>query len=351
MTFLTACGIIIGNTIKYCILIYHPDSPAANSEWLPTILAMIALASGGVFNVYLAKKFPVLEIIMLFVHLGGWLAVIVTLWVTSPHGNASDVPFSFSNGGGWRNAGIATLVGVLTPWSSLFGYDSSVHMSKLDLLLDELRKEQKLTICTAENAKDASRTIPYSLLTAYTFNSILAFVAGITLIFCLGDADEVLFNPAQVPFIMIFLNSTKSKAGTVVLTVPLILCFFAALINEVATASRQLWAFARDGGLPFSAQLKAVPDAEVPRKAVWTTIAITFVLACINFGPVVGFNAIVSLVGLSLTFSYAITVFCVLWRRMFGKALPRERFSLGAFGPAVNVAALCCVAPVRVLAV
>ena len=65
---------------------------------------------------------------MLFIHLASWAGIIVTLWVTSPRSD-SEVLFEFANGGGWANAGVATLVGVLTPWSSVFGYDSSVHMS------------------------------------------------------------------------------------------------------------------------------------------------------------------------------------------------------------------------------
>lgn len=37
-----------------------------------------------------------------------------------------------------------------------------------------------------------------------------------------------------------------------------VLCFMSALISEVATASRQLWSFARDGVLPFSELLGPV---------------------------------------------------------------------------------------------
>ena len=129
VTFLSSCGVIIGNTVKYCVLLYYPDSPAINSQWFPTLIGIASLGLGGVFNVFLAKKFPMLESIMLFIHLAGWAAVIVTLWVTSPRGQANEVLFTFSNGGNWSNAGVATLIGVLTPWSSLVGYDSSVHMS------------------------------------------------------------------------------------------------------------------------------------------------------------------------------------------------------------------------------
>lgn len=106
---------------------------------------MACLAFGGIFNNYLARKVPIFESIMLMIHLAGWAAIIVTLWTTSPRGEPSEVLFTFSNGGLWPNAGIATLIGVLTPWSSICGYDSSVHMSMVASTLRRMLHEQKLT--------------------------------------------------------------------------------------------------------------------------------------------------------------------------------------------------------------
>ncbi|KAK0887491.1 hypothetical protein LTR02_017174, partial [Friedmanniomyces endolithicus] len=184
----------------------------------------------------------------------------------SPRGNPRDVLLTFSNGGGWSSAGASTLLGVITQLSWLCGYDSSVHIT--------------------ENAKDASSTNPFSLMTSCALSGILAFIVGITIIFCLGNLEEVLSNPNQAPFITVLLYLTGNRAATVALYVPIVLCFMSALISKVATASRQLWSFARDGSLPFSKFLEPVPDAEVLRRAVWTTIAFTLVLSCVNFGPV-----------------------------------------------------------------
>ena len=95
-------------------------------------------------------------------------------------------------------------------------------------------------------------------MTAYGFNALLAFIAAITLVYCAGDTNALFANPSQAPYVALFLNSTQSRAATVVMVVPIILCFFSALISEVATASRQLWSFARDGGLPFASFLEPV---------------------------------------------------------------------------------------------
>lgn len=198
---------------------------------------------------------------MLTIHWAAWLAIVVTLWVTSPRGNAHEVLFTFTDGGKWGSAATATLVGVLTAWSVFVGYDCSVHMSTFGHVAMSVVL-QMLILCVAENAKDASRTIPYSLFTAFGTNAILAFVMAITLIFCVGDVDAVLAESSITPFVVIFYNSTQSKAGTVLMVLPVIITFWAALVSQLATASRQLWAFARDGGVPYSHLLAPVRICE-----------------------------------------------------------------------------------------
>jgi len=79
------------------------------------------------------------------------------------------------------------------------------------------------------------------------------------------------------------------------------------------------------------------------------SIAFTCIISFINFGPVVGFNAIVSLTIIAITFSYTICIAALIWRRFFGKPLPKERFSLGRWGLLVNLVALGCTAPLTVL--
>ncbi|KAK6419559.1 hypothetical protein LTR81_007381 [Elasticomyces elasticus] len=328
--YLAGCGVIIGNLIHDCVLIYHPDSVAANTQWFPTIFAITALLLGGLFNSRLSQHFPALEGIMVVIHLASWVAFVVVLWVASPIGNAKDVLLTFNNGGGWVNPAGATLIGVLTACSGLLGYDSAVHMT--------------------ENTRDASYTIPWSLMISYFVNAAMGLIAGVTVIFCAGDLDEVLANGTQAPFVTIFYNSTQSKAGTVVMLVPIMMCFMSSQISETATACRQIFAFARDNGLPFSGKLKRVPDAEVPQTALWAVIAATLAITCVNFGSAVGFNAIISLVSVSLTCSYVITISCVLWHRFRGGGLPRERFSLGKAGVFINIAALCTMSPIMVLA-
>jgi hypothetical protein len=96
------------------------------------------------------------------------------------------------------------------------------------------------------------------MMSAVGINGVLGFVMLVTLCFTLGDITEVLATPTGYPFIQIFFNTTQSYSATNVLVAILIITLTASTISEVATASRQLWSFARDQGLPFSSSLAYV---------------------------------------------------------------------------------------------
>lgn len=114
---------------------------------------------------------------------------------------------------------------------------------------------------TAEEVKDSSRTLPRSVMTSLPLNAVLGLLMIITLSFSTPNIDEILASPvgmAGYPFLQIFNNATGSLAATTVLTVIPLISLTGSVIAETATASRQLWAFARDGGVPFSSHVAKV---------------------------------------------------------------------------------------------
>ena len=174
----------------------------------------------------------------------------------------------------------------------------------------------------------------------------MAFIMGTSFIFCLGDLDKALDSPTGEPFIQIFYDGTQSLAGTNTMTAIIIIMLTSACISEVATASRQLWSFARDGGLPGSRWLSHVsPGWNIPLRAVGVSLVISTLLSLINLGSSVALNAINSLGVLSILFSYTIVIGCLVWRRLYGAPLPPRRWSLGKFGLPINIVSLCFVTP------
>lgn len=62
----------------------------------------------------------------------------------------------------------------------------------------------------------------------------------------------VLTTPTGYPFIQIFYNTTESLAATNAMTSLVVICSVLSCITIMAGSSRQLFAFARDGAVPFS---------------------------------------------------------------------------------------------------
>lgn len=113
----------------------------------------------------------------------------------------------------------------------------------------------------AEEIRDASRTLPKAMITSVGLNAASGFIMLVTVCFTLGDIQDILATKTGYPFIQVFYNATNSLPGTNTMTAVIILTLTASSITEIATASRQLWSFARDRGLPFSEFFGKVGDA------------------------------------------------------------------------------------------
>ena len=110
----------------------------------------------------------------------------------------------------------------------------------------------------AEETKNAATTLPRSIMWSTVLNSTLGLAMVITICYTAGDIEEIRQTATGYPFIQIFYNSTQSLAGTTIMTTIVILTILASTIAVTATASRQIWSFARDKGVPFSAIVSRV---------------------------------------------------------------------------------------------
>jgi choline transport protein len=118
----------------------------------------------------------------------------------------------------------------------------------------------------AEEVRDASRTVPRVMISTVILNAVLGFVMVITFCFCITDLQAALGTTTGYPFIEVFYASTNSKAGTTVMVVIVILLIVCCAISQLATASRQAFAFARDEGLPFPHLFRKVGEDNQLRK-------------------------------------------------------------------------------------
>ena len=79
----------------------------------------------------MAKQLPLVQVVILIVHVIGLIAIIIPLLVMAPSHNTGRVALlDFYNGGGWPTVGLATMIGLLTPLGSMLGFDCAVHMCR-----------------------------------------------------------------------------------------------------------------------------------------------------------------------------------------------------------------------------
>ncbi|KAH8807566.1 putative GABA permease [Xylogone sp. PMI_703] len=283
IAFLTASQIqslLVINNSQYVFQRYHG-----------TLLIIGVCFFSIIFNTYLARRQPLIEGIVLILHICGFIAILVPLWVLAPRNKASDVFTQFTDGGNWGSIGLSCLIGMLSPVFTFIGPDSATYMS--------------------EEIKDASSVLPRAMMWTAIINGSLGFVMLITFCFTFGDIGDILSNPDIMPFVQVFYNTTKSHVGTSIMTTILIILTTCGTITNVTTASRQMFAFARDNGLPFSQFLSHVrPGWDIPLNAVAISFCITIFLLSIS------------------------CVFITRWR---GEELPAARWSLGKYGAPINV--------------
>jgi choline transport protein len=112
----------------------------------------------------------------------------------------------------------------------------------------------RMTTEVQQELKDASYVLPRAMIAGALFNGLLGFIMLLTLCFCLGDLEQVLesnVGKAGLPFIAVLAHGVQSNVGASIMTAILIILSMFCCITNIATASRQLFAFARDKAVPF----------------------------------------------------------------------------------------------------
>lgn len=81
-----------------------------------------------VINTILAQHLPIIEGLILLLHIIGFIAILVPLWVLAPLCSAHTVFTIFNDGGDWRNTSLAVLVSMLSPQLAPIGPVAAAHV-------------------------------------------------------------------------------------------------------------------------------------------------------------------------------------------------------------------------------
>ena len=102
----------------------------------------------------------------------------------------------------------------------------------------------------SEEIKKATTNVPMSMVTSIFINGLLAFGMLIAVLFYLGDFSPESQSPTGFPFIAILANGTRSNGAATTMVSIIVVLEFCSSVAALAAASRMMWSFARDHGLP-----------------------------------------------------------------------------------------------------
>ncbi|KAG0245024.1 hypothetical protein BGX31_008117 [Mortierella sp. GBA43] len=246
---------------------------------------------------------------------GTILIVVVLLATTSEKQSASFVFTEWRNNTGWSSGFYVFMLGLLQSQYTLSGYDSAAHMS--------------------EETKNAQKGGPWGIIRAIITASVVGwfFLVGVT--FCVQDFDSQIVNPkVGVALSQMFLDSAGETWAIILIAVILGAQFFCGSALTLSS-SRMVYAFARDGALPFSKQLHRLDKDKSPVTAVWFNIAFCLILGLPFIWSEAAFSAIVSVNTIASSISYLIPILCriVLARHTFEPG----PFHLGRFSIPIGI--------------
>ena len=117
--------------IQGLLVLNRPDY--VYERWHGTLLFYALFLMSLFINTYLARLLPQFEASVLLIHIIGFFCILIPLAYLAPHGSASDVFATFTNGGGWSVDGLSFLIGLSTCQFAFLGVDAAAHMGKSDV--------------------------------------------------------------------------------------------------------------------------------------------------------------------------------------------------------------------------
>ncbi len=172
---------------------------------------------------------------------------------------------------------------LLLPIYTITGFDASAH--------------------TSEETVDAQRAVPRGIVGSVVWSSLAGWVMLIAFVLAIPNMKDAAASGFGVFFGT--LDAVLPATLKTVLYVGIFLAQFLCGLATVTSVSRMTYAFARDGGLPFSGALRSVhPAYRTPVVAIWTTAVISVLFTL--YTP--AYTTIVSVTVIFLFLSYGLPI-------------------------------------------
>lgn len=265
--------------------------------------------SGGLVSCLSSKNVAMLQTVSSVCHTG----LLVLFFIALPIGNkVNHHPFNkgsfiFGKVQNWSDwpKGWQFCLSMMTAVWTIGAFDSCVHMS--------------------EEAKNASFGVPIGICGSITTCGFLGFFILICTTACMNsDVEAVLGTDTGFPMAQVIYDSL-GKHWAIAFMSLMAACQWLMGCSLVTAASRQIWAFARDDGLPLANIVKVVnKKLKVPLRAIIVTLCIALAIGCLCLAGTAAASALFALGVLGNYLAWCTPVFL---RLTWGK----HKFTPGTF--------------------
>ncbi|KAK7998969.1 gaba permease [Apiospora marii] len=310
------CSIDYGFAAMFCAGI----SMASDGRWQPShnfvyVVFLVCVLTHGVLASTTSKLMGKFLYLSIFLNVALAFATIVALLVGRA-GKHNDARFLFTNVTNLTTwpTGWAFMLAWLSPIWSIGSFDSCVYMS--------------------EEASNAAKAVPMGILSSIGMCWGLGFVIVIVIAQCMSsDIESILNSKFGQPMAQIYYDAL-GKRGALGFTVFMFIVQYFMGLSFCVSASRQLWAFSRDGAPPFSRFIRPVSRrfGHVPVRAIWACVLVAAAFGLLCLAAPAAANAVFSLcvAGDSLAWCVPIVARAVWGRTRFrpGPFYTGRRFSV-----------------------
>lgn len=253
------------------------------------------------------------------------IALAIAALAYAPHIDVTRL-WTFANysgdagGGVWPHSDSLVYLFVLClmlPAFTMTGFDASAH--------------------TAEETVGAARAVPGGIIHSVLWSGVFGWIMLCAVILAAPDLKDAAAQGADSLFAI--LRAVLPKPLRLVLWLGILFAQYCAGLATVTSASRMIFAFARDGGLPWSGALRRVsPSWLTPVPAIWLAVALS--AAFTLYTPVYTTIVSVSVVFLYISYVMPVGAGLIVYRRSWTRMGP---FDLGtAYRPIAALSLIFC---------
>ena len=274
------------------------------------IIYGIALLLHASMNIFGVRLVALLNDVSVWWHIGGVLIIVGFLFFAPTHhslGQAFHSGFTTSGFPYWYGF----LLGLLLAQYTFTGYDASAHMTE-ETIGAATRAPWGVVMSVVVSAV-AGYILLMGLLIAMPTLLPHAATAACTGAGIHGTADCAAYTTAVTnggnPVGYILNTALGTRIGTALLTVAVVAQFFCGM-SSITANSRMIYAFSRDGAVPFSGVWHRLHQRyRTPANAIWLGATLSFLLAVPSLWNYTAYVAITSIAVIGLYISYVLPVY------------------------------------------